>query len=105
MVASFFIELNPFAQGSFPQDIKKSLGIEMLAWIGVKSTIKQTEISMRERGESENSIKERIAKVEKYYNAMETNPFISYVDNGPDNRQDSTDDFTKIIKNKILGNI
>lgn len=97
-----FIELNPFAQGSFPEELKAKLGVNMLAWIGVQNTIEQTETSMRERGESEDSIKERIAKVKKYYDAMNENPFISYVNNGPDNRQGSTADFTKIIKDKIL---
>ena len=99
-----FIELNPFAQGSFPKELKEKLGVDMLAWIGVQNTIKQTEISMRERGESEDSIKERIAKVKKYYDAMNENSFISYVNNGPDNRQGSTGDFVNIIKNAILSN-
>lgn len=96
-----FIELNPFAQGSFPSEMKEKLNVNMLAWIGVQNTIEQTETSMRERGESEDSIKERIAKIEKYNNAMNTNPFISYVNNGPDNRIGSTGDFVKIIKDKI----
>lgn len=96
-----FIELNPFAQPNFPQEIKQKLGVDMLAWIGVQNTIEQTETSMRERGESEDSIKERIAKVKKYYDAMADNPFISYVDNGPTNRTGSTGDFVKIIKDKI----
>lgn len=96
-----FIELNPFAQPNFPQEIKQKLGVDMLAWIGVQNTIEQTETSMRERGESEDSIKERIAKVKKYYDAMNENPFISYVDNGPTNRTGSTKDFTNIILDKI----
>lgn len=81
--------------------MKEKLNVNMLAWIGVQNTIEQTETSMRERGESEDSIKERIAKIEKYNNAMNTNPFISYVNNGPDNRIGSTGDFVKIIKDKI----
>lgn len=100
-----FIELNPFAQGEFPKEMKEKLGVDMLAWIGVQNTIEQTETSMRERGESEDSIKERIAKVKKYYDAMDTNSFISYVNNGPDNRAGSTGDFVKIIKDKIKENI
>ncbi len=96
-----FIELNPFAQPDFPNELKTKMNVDMIAWIGVQNTLKQTEISMRERGESEDSIKERIAKVKKYYDAMADNPFISYVDNGPTNRTGSTGDFVKIIKDKI----
>lgn len=96
-----FMELNPFAQTKFPQELKAKMGIDLLAWIGVLNTIEQTEADMRKRGEPEDSIKERIAKVQKYYDAINQNPDISYVDNGPTNRTGSTSDFIKIIKDKI----
>jgi guanylate kinase len=95
------IELNPDKQMNFPKELKSKLGIEMTAWIGVETTPEQTEANMRERGESEVEITNRVNIFNEFINAMKNNPNITMCNNGPDNRTNAVNDFVKIIKSKI----
>lgn len=96
------VELNPAKQGDFPEELKSHLGIDLTAWIGVETTPEQTEENMRERGESEKTIKARVELINEFIEAMEESDEITLVDNGPDNRENSPQDFINIIYSSIL---
>ena len=57
---------------------------------------------MEERGESSETIEQRIALMQDFMDAMESNPDITLCNNGPDNRSNSANDFIQIIDNAIL---
>jgi guanylate kinase len=96
------LELNPFTQTRFNDELKEEMGLELTAWIGVETTEKQTEENMRERGETDEAIAGRLALIHKYNEAMEANEEITLVDNGPTNRAESHMDFAEIISSSIL---
>ncbi|SRR5260221_1901777 len=96
------LELNPAKQPSFPEEMKDKLGTNLTAWIGVETTEEQTRANMVERGESEQTIKERLAVMHEFVEAMENDSEIKICNNGPDNRQNSAKDFIKIIETSIL---
>lgn len=95
------LELNPDKQMSFPDELQSKLGIEMTAWIGVETTPEQTEANMRERGESESEIINRVNIFNEFINAMKNNSNITMCNNGPNNRSNAVNDFVKIIETKI----
>jgi len=95
------LELNPIEQKNFPNEIR-NLNLELTLWIGVETTLEQTEQNMRERGESEETIIERLAQMRKFIEDMENNPNITRCDNGPNNRDNAVADFINIIETAIL---
>jgi len=96
------LELNPIEQTHFAEELKNQLGVKLTAWVGVQTTLDQTRVNMEERGETPDTISKRIEIMQDFITAMENNPQISLVDNGPDNRQGSAGDFIKVVEDAIL---
>lgn len=96
------LELNPSKQKSFPQELLSKLGINLTAWIGVKTTEEQTIANMKERGESDATIRARVAIIREFFDAIAENSDITICDNGPENRSNAANDFINIIEKAIL---
>jgi ribose 1,5-bisphosphokinase PhnN len=96
------IELNPSKQKDFPNELEEKLGKDLTAWIGVETTEEQTRANMTERGEAPDAIEKRISIMNEFFEAMEANPMIKIVDNGPANRANAGKDFIEIVEKSIL---
>ncbi len=96
------IELNPDKQEKFPDELMDNLGVPLTAWIGVSTTPDQTIANMKERGESQESIDQRVEIFNEFIEAMKKNPKIVLCDNGPTNRTNAVSDFIKIIEKSIF---
>lgn len=96
------LELNPAKQAHFTLELQEGMGLELTAWIGVATTEQQTADNMRERGETEETIRARVSLIHEFNEAMENNSEITLVDNGPDNRVNSPQDFINVISTSIL---
>lgn len=96
------LELNPVKQFDFPRELEEKLGIKLTAWVGVSTTTEQTRQNMLERGETAQTIEERVSLIQEFVNSMESNSAIIMCDNGPDNRTNAAQDFINIIKDYTL---
>ena len=96
------LELNPIVQTHFPSEMEEKLGVNITAWVGVETTLEQTRENMKERGETPEIIEKRLEIMQDFMDAMKNNPDITLVNNGPDNREGSSGDFTKVIEDAIL---
>lgn len=99
--AILFIELNPFRQTEFPKELKEKLGVKLDCWIGVTLPVQQAIESMKERGETNEMIAERVDNLKKFEDSMKENKSLKIIDNGPDNRDGSPTDFIKIVETAI----
>jgi hypothetical protein len=97
------LELNPVKQTHFVEELEEKVGFSLTGWLGVETTVAQTTENMRERGETEETISARVKLQQEFVDAMEDNPFIKMVDNGPNNRENSAGDFIEILLSSIEG--